>query len=131
MNESNSPLRHIQPWAGIALKVSAGAIGLWLAARWLRERRDYDFRRKIVLITGGSRGLGLVLARELALEGARLVICARDGEELRRAFDDLVPRAEAVLAVRCDLRDQNQVDDMVKIVQKRWGPIDVLINNAG
>ena len=98
---------------------------------WQRTRRRYDFHGKVVLITGGSRGLGLVLARELADEGARIAICARDGAELERARQDLETRGVEVLDAICDLRNQNEVNQLVEDVLTRFGRIDVLINNAG
>ncbi len=61
-------------------------IGVVAAYTTLRKQRpEYDIQGKAVLITGGSRGLGLVLARVFADEGARIAICARNNEELRRA----------------------------------------------
>src|SRR5688572_29039205 len=86
----------------LALGGLAAVVGL----RLLRSGRAYDLRGKTVLVTGGSRGLGLVLARELAHQGARVVICARDLEELNRAFEDLVARGAHVLAVPCDVTDR-------------------------
>jgi NAD(P)-dependent dehydrogenase (short-subunit alcohol dehydrogenase family) len=105
-------------------------LGSWLLLRALRRRR-FSLRGKNVLITGGSRGLGLVLARELHKEGARLIICARDQDELDRAFYDLAAAGAHVLAVPCDVTRPVQVEMMVDEVIKRWGRIDVLINNAG
>ena len=67
----------------LALTIGAASVGTWLAIRALRSR--YDLRGKVVLITGGSRGLGLILARHMVDEGAKLAICARDPEELDRA----------------------------------------------
>src|SRR5688572_18528589 len=61
--------------------LAAGAIGLAIA----RYRVRYNFENKVVVITGGSRGLGLVLARELAARGASLGLMARDALELARA----------------------------------------------
>jgi short-subunit dehydrogenase len=96
-----------------------------------KSRRRFDFDKKVVLITGGSRGLGLVLARELAKEGARLAICARDGEELARAREELQTAGAEVFDVICDLREQQQVTRMIEDINTRYGQIDVLINNAG
>jgi NAD(P)-dependent dehydrogenase (short-subunit alcohol dehydrogenase family) len=113
-----------------ALTIAAGA-GTLLALRALRGRAAYDFRDKSVLITGGSRGLGLVLARELATEGARLTIIARDRVELEQARVDLEARGAEVLAFTCDVRDQADVQSAIARVVARYGSIDVLINNAG
>jgi len=74
----------------LGLAVVAG--GAWAVRSLLRRGRGYDFQNKVVLITGGSRGLGLVLAREFASEGARLVLCARDEDELERARLELESR---------------------------------------
>ncbi|HVV83002.1 MAG TPA: SDR family NAD(P)-dependent oxidoreductase [Kofleriaceae bacterium] len=102
-----------------------------LAARALwREAHAYDLHDKVVLVTGGSRGLGLVLARQLLACGARVAICARDAAELQRAHDDLAPRG-TVLALSCDITRPGQVVDLIETVRARLGPIDVLVNNAG
>ena len=115
-----------------ALLVAAAGAGAIVAARALiRRARRYDVRGRVVLITGGSRGLGLVLARELAREGARLAICARDVDDLERARDELEARGATVLAVPCDVTDQALTNEMVRAVRDHFGQIDVLINNAG
>jgi short-subunit dehydrogenase len=114
------------------LLLAAAGVGVWLAGRALvRSLRAYDLRGKRVLITGGSRGLGLVLAREFGRHGCDLAICARDTGELHRAQDDLSGYAGRVLAVQCDLTDRDQVRWMIDTVQGRFGRIDVLVNNAG
>jgi short-subunit dehydrogenase len=84
-----------------------------------------------VVITGGSRGLGLVLARQLADEGARLAIAARDAQELRRAGNELSSRAMQLLAQTCDVTDAEQLTTFLATVRAELGPVDVLINNAG
>jgi NAD(P)-dependent dehydrogenase (short-subunit alcohol dehydrogenase family) len=106
-------------------------VGTWLAVRALRARYAYDLRGKVVLITGGSRGLGLVLARQLAREGAKLAICAREPDELDRAARDLAAQDAKILAIPCDLKDRDQVEQMIDQVRRGLGPVDVLINNAG
>jgi NAD(P)-dependent dehydrogenase (short-subunit alcohol dehydrogenase family) len=103
---------------------------LWLIARFLRTAR-YPLYDKVVLITGGSRGLGLVLARHICARGGNVAIIARDPDELVRAKTDLVPRGGKVLTVECDLLDAVQIQLAVRRVIDRFGKIDILINNAG
>jgi NAD(P)-dependent dehydrogenase (short-subunit alcohol dehydrogenase family) len=101
-----------------------------LLVRAITERR-FDFSGRSVLVTGGSRGLGLELARELIVEGARVAICARDAEELERARQDLAARGGRVLAIPCDVTDRDAVNGMVARVVAELGGLDVLVNNAG
>src|SRR5947209_2303219 len=110
----------------------AAGVGAALATRaWLRKRRAYDFHGKTVLITGGSRGLGLEMARILARQGARLALCARDVDALRRAMQELHAMGAEVFMLPCDLTDQTEVKEIMRSVEERFGPVDVLINNAG
>jgi short-subunit dehydrogenase len=110
------------------------AAGLSAAVGWAtRPRRHYRFGGKSVVITGGSRGLGLVLARQLAAAEARITLIARDETELKKAAADIRnrhPSAE-VLVVPADVRKAENVDRAVKQTIGRYGGIDVLINNAG
>jgi NAD(P)-dependent dehydrogenase (short-subunit alcohol dehydrogenase family) len=103
---------------------------LWLITRFIRTVR-YPLYNKVVLITGGSRGLGLVLARHVCACGGNVAIIARDPDELVRAKTDLVPRGGKVLTVECDLLDAGQIQLAVRRVIDRFGKIDILINNAG
>lgn len=112
---------------GAAAGLGLGVVGLEALGRL----READLSGQAVLITGGSRGLGLALARELAGEGCRVAICARDETELARARAELEGAGAEVLAVPCDVRDQRQVETMVAAVTARFGGIDLLINNAG
>jgi NAD(P)-dependent dehydrogenase (short-subunit alcohol dehydrogenase family) len=116
-----------------ALQRSAVALGILGVGAWLLSRRrpDFDFRGKVVLLTGGSRGLGLVLARQLIREGAKLAICARDEEELDRAGAELAVKDGWPLTLPCDVTFPEQVVDLVRAVEVHLGPVDVLINNAG
>ncbi len=111
----------------------AAGIGGAIAGRAaLRRRRFFAFAGRNVLITGGSRGLGLEMARILADEGANLAICARDIDELKRAESELTQRgARNVFILPCDVTDQDEVEAVVQSVESRFGSLDVLINNAG
>jgi NAD(P)-dependent dehydrogenase (short-subunit alcohol dehydrogenase family) len=111
------------------LLLAAGAGAFW-AVRQLRLS-SYSLQDKIVLITGGSRGLGLALAREAAGQGARVAICGRDTSSLERASHSLGLIGAEVLAVSCDVTQPSSVIELVDQVHQRFGPIDVLINNAG
>jgi NAD(P)-dependent dehydrogenase (short-subunit alcohol dehydrogenase family) len=110
---------------------AAGAGAVALGRALYRRSKEYDFKGKCVLVTGGSRGLGLVLAREFADEGARVAICARDPRELERAQRDLAARGAEVFAFPCDVTDRAQVAELIEVVTRRFGRIDVLVNNAG
>lgn len=112
-----------------ALRVVVGATALLAARRLLA--RSYSLDGKVVMVTGGSRGLGLLIARELAERGAHLVLCARDGDALERAREDLAGRGAEVLVVPCDVGDPDQVDNLVARVRERFGRIDAVVNNAG
>ncbi len=107
------------------------ALGAGAALVWHSLKPRYRFAGKVVLITGGSRGLGLVLARELSERGAKIAICARDRDELQRAKTDLESRGAEVFDAVCDVRDQSQVTRMIEDVHTRFGRIDMLVNNAG
>ena len=91
----------------------------------------YSLRDKVVVITGGSRGLGLVLARHVCAQGGRVALIARDRDELARAKADLGARGGHVLTVQCDLLDNEQIQFAVRHIIDRFDKIDMLINNAG
>jgi NAD(P)-dependent dehydrogenase (short-subunit alcohol dehydrogenase family) len=112
------------------LGVMAGALGALAGRQLVRGSRQVDFNGRVVVITGGSRGLGLVIARQLAAEGARLCLLARSEEELRRAAEQFPPDTE-VMTVRCDIRRRADVRAAVDAILDRQGVVDVLINNAG
>jgi NAD(P)-dependent dehydrogenase (short-subunit alcohol dehydrogenase family) len=84
-----------------------------------------------VLITGGSRGLGLLLAQEFGREGCRIAICARDEQDLQRARQILQASGIEALAIRCDVSKNDEVKALVAQVVEQFGRIDILVNNAG
>jgi NAD(P)-dependent dehydrogenase (short-subunit alcohol dehydrogenase family) len=119
------------------MRVSSWALGLGGAAALaagfaVRRARRFDLAGKVAVVTGGSRGLGLVLARELARRGARIVLIARDAAELGRARADLMSRgANDVLVMPGDVSDAGRVIEIASAVLDVFGRVDVLVNNAG
>lgn len=106
-----------------------------LLLKGLIEAASYRLRGKVILITGGSRGLGLALAEEFGRRGARLVLTARDMDELERARAALVEKravADDDIFVVCgDLRKSPEADLVVERATGYFGRIDILVNNAG
>jgi NAD(P)-dependent dehydrogenase (short-subunit alcohol dehydrogenase family) len=114
------------------IRWAAAGVGVMLLANAVyKELSKYNLSGKVVLITGGSRGLGLVLARELARRGAKLAICARSADKLEIARQELEQLGAEVIALPVDVTDQDQVKTMIGDVVQKFGTIDVLINNAG
>jgi len=92
---------------------------------------SHFFRDKVGLITGGSRGLGLTIARELCRARANVALIARDASELSHAKNELDQFGTDVLTIQCDLLDPAQIQTVVQQTLARFGKIDILINNAG
>jgi short-subunit dehydrogenase len=108
------------------LGIAAG--GAWALARRLGR---VELRGKVAIVTGGSRGLGLVLARELGRRGMRVVVCARDEEELERARASLAAEGIDATALPVDVTDTDGMAGLVADVEENIGPVDLLVNNAG
>src|SRR5262245_48334163 len=93
---------------------------------------DLELKGKIVLITGGSQGIGAATAASFAGEGATVAISARDGAALEQRAKEIARNTGAqVLPVVCDLTHADQIDSMVRQVVERFGTVHVLVNNAG
>ncbi len=86
---------------------------------------------RVALVTGASRGIGRAIAKGLAGQGAKVAICARDGDAARKAADEISPSGGRVLAFAADVSRKPEVRDLVQRVVARWGPIHILVNNAG
>ncbi len=86
---------------------------------------------KIVLVTGGSSGLGVTLANAFARQGFRVVIAARQLEKLRKAAHRMTQGGAQVLAIACDVSDRKQVQNLADEIGRYWGSVQILINNAG
>jgi 3-oxoacyl-[acyl-carrier protein] reductase len=86
---------------------------------------------RVAIVTGGSRGIGLAIARGLGAEGARVVIAARTRGELETARASLEAEGIEAMAVPADVARLGDVEALVATVVGRWGGVDVLVNNAG
>ena len=111
---------------------AALGVGLFALAKTIyNEITKYELRGKVVLITGGSRGLGLAMARIFADKGAKIVICSRHDDQLENAEMELLAKGAEVLAIQADVSNQGEVSRLVQKAINRFGQLDVLINNAG
>ena len=89
---------------------------------------DLGLNDRRTIVTGGSKGLGFAIARELISEGATVRICARNASEVEAAIERLGEGADGRVV---DVRDAGQLNDFVAWSAKSMGGIDVLVNNAG
>jgi len=87
--------------------------------------------RPVAVVTGASRGLGFLIARELADHGHDLVICARSGSGLRPAVDDLERRGAQVIAIEADVGVAAEAQRVITAADRRFGRLDILVANAG
>src|SRR5579862_6207575 len=113
-----------------AVMLGAGVLAGMAGIRALQDRK-YKLDGKVAFITGGSRGLGLLVARELAARGCRVAICARDAEELERAAGQLRSFSPDILTIPADVTLREEAELAVAKVREPFGSIDVLVNNAG
>ena len=89
----------------------------------------YSLKDKHAVVTGASRGIGAAIARVLAAEGARVSLLARDAATLATVAQELGP--EGALAVTADVADAASVAQAFEAARRRFGPVHILINNAG
>lgn len=90
-----------------------------------------DFKNKVVIITGSSRGIGLALAKALAQLGAHLVLNGRNVERLNAAKEEVDQYGIKTIAISCDIGEKEGSELLVKKTLDTFGRIDVLVNNAG
>lgn len=88
-----------------------------------------ELEGKVALVTGGSRGIGLGIARELAEAGATLALVARNGDRARESAGSLPGTGHAGFS--CDVSDPAAVKETAKAVESELGPVEILVNNAG
>jgi len=114
-----------------AIAAASVVCGLALVSKAMRRTRAMDLHGRVALVTGGSRGLGLLIARELGRQGAKLVIAARDEHELSRAKADLLARGIDAATITTDLSTPAEAQRAVNAAAFAYGQLDLLINNAG
>ena len=115
----------------LLIGLAGGAAVSWGVRALLRSRRRIELAGRVVIVTGSSSGLGLMVARQAAEAGARVVLAARGEEDLRAAEAELRMLGAEVLAVPTDVSDEGQVRTLVARAIERFGRVDVLVNNAG
>lgn len=128
MNVASKPLPSL-PGPLTAVALLAGALLLTRAI--VRTRRRIDLHGKVVVISGGGHGLGLAIARELARRGSKVALAGRNIDIIKRAVAELEAKGADVLGAQCDMSVQEQVESFLSQVRQHFGPIDILINNAG
>lgn len=91
----------------------------------------FDLSGRVAIVTGGNGGIGLGMARGLALAGARIVVAARNQEKSRAAVAELSRLGSEAVAISVDVADEASVAALVRAATDRWGRLDILVNNAG
>ena len=93
---------------------------------------DLGLKDKVAIVTGGTFGIGRGAAEAFAKEGARVVLAARNQEDLDRVSKEISEATGAeVIGISTDVTDESQVQAMVAKVVDKWGTVNILVNNAG
>jgi 3-oxoacyl-[acyl-carrier protein] reductase len=91
-----------------------------------------EFQDQVVLVTGGTRGIGRACAAAFAQRGANVAICGRDADKAKAAAADIAKETDGTVhGYGCDIGDPQSVDALIKAVTEQQGPIRILVNNAG
>lgn len=91
----------------------------------------FDYKGKVVVVSGASSGLGAQMAKGYAKQGATLVITARRLEKLEQVAEEIRKEGVTCLPIKCDVTDVSSVNNAAKIVKEKFGKVDVLVNCAG
>ncbi len=92
---------------------------------------DQTFRDNVVIITGASSGMGAEMARQLADQGAKLALAARNSEKLEQVAEECRKRGGEAITVQTDVGESAQCEELIKQTVEAYGRIDTLVNNAG
>lgn len=90
-----------------------------------------DWKGRIALVTGATSGIGRALTTTLAREGLRVAFCGRRSARLQELETTLASAGFNSLGIRADLRDTDDIKEMFSVIHHRWGPVEILVNNAG
>ncbi len=113
------------------LKISLLTVGTIAFLKLLQGRQAVDFRGRVVAITGGSRGLGLNLARQLASQGAKIALIARDVQELATAEREILALGAQCFTVSADIGIESEAEGAIERIAAHFGHLDALVNGAG
>lgn len=91
----------------------------------------FSLKNKVAIITGASRGLGLMMAEGFAEAGARVVICSRNLDACEQAATNIRKSGAECHALRCDVTNNDEIDNLTEYTLDQFGTIDILVNNAG
>lgn len=93
---------------------------------------DLGLAKRVAIVTGSSRGIGKAIAHGLAEEGAKVTVCARNEDRLRKAAEEIeTSTGTEVLPLRADLRNKESIESMVEATVEKFGRVDLLVNNTG
>lgn len=92
---------------------------------------NLSFENKIAIVTGGASGIGLAAVKAFAEEGAAVVVADQNETSARSAAEELVRSGRKAIAIRCDVTDERQVEQMVAQTVSTFGRLDAAFNNAG
>ena len=94
-------------------------------------KEQFDLTGRVAIVTGGSRGIGKEMAEGLAESGAKLMLCARRAEWLDETVKGFAARKFDVISTLCDVSTPESIQAVIEQTYRKWGRIDILINNAG
>lgn len=87
--------------------------------------------KKIAIVTGANRGLGLALSEALAQRGFKVLMAMRNPDRAQKVMNDLKMKGHDVVAMKLDMSQEKSIQDFVELIKKEYGFVDVLVNNAG
>src|SRR5438270_8104978 len=102
-----------------------------MTRRHMNLAQVFSLSGKTGIVTGASHGLGVTFSEALASQGANVVLAARSEDKLNEVCRGLTARGHEAIAVKCDVGDPAQVKALMEEAVKRFGRVDVLVNNAG